>query len=135
VAPLPRNGDEAGPPLGTPIVITLSLLGSGIAPRTICASVILKNEHVTSAGTSEANRQTALKSIGSKAREEKAVVRLIVLGHCLLSREVLLSVVSLKKWRSWGLVSAPPDSYRGVLWPADGSLLLHSAVLASIRVP
>jgi hypothetical protein len=62
-------------------------------------------------------------------------VRLIVLGHCLLSREVLLPGVSLKKSHSWGLVSAPPDSYRGVLWLADGSLLLHSAVLASIRVP
>jgi hypothetical protein len=69
----------------------LSLLGSGIAPRTICASVILRNEHVTSARTSEANRRTALKSIGPKTQEEeKAVVCLNALGHGLLSREVLL---------------------------------------------
>ena len=45
---------------------------------------------MTSARTSEANRQTALKSIGPKTREEKAVVRLNALGHDLLSREVLL---------------------------------------------
>jgi len=68
----------------------LPLLGSGIAPRTICASVILRNEHVTSARTSEANRRTALKSIGPKTQEEKAVVCLNALGHGLLSREVLL---------------------------------------------
>jgi hypothetical protein len=37
--------------------------------------------------------------------------------------------------RSWGLVSAPPDTYRGVLWPAGGSSPLHSAVLARIRIP
>jgi hypothetical protein len=36
---------------------------------------------------------------------------------------------------SWGLVGAPPDTYRGVLWPAGGSSLLHSAVLASISIP
>src|SRR5215207_2788140 len=32
--------------------------------------------------------------------------------------------------RSWGLVSASPDTYRGVLWSAGGSSLLHSALLA-----
>ena len=37
--------------------------------------------------------------------------------------------------RSWGRVSASPDTYRGVLWPAGGSSLLHSALLASIGVP
>jgi hypothetical protein len=111
------------------------LLGSWIAPRTICASVILRNEHVTSARTSEANRRKALESIGPKTQEEKAVVRLIALGHGLLSREVLLPGVSLKKSHSWWLVSAPPDTYRGVLWPAGGSSLLPSAVLASIRIP
>jgi hypothetical protein len=90
---------------------------------------------VTSARMSEANRRTALMSTGPKTQEEKAIVRLNAVGHGLLSREALLPGVSLKKWRSWGLVSAPPDTYRGVLWPADGSLLLHSALLASIRLP
>src|SRR5215204_1764486 len=37
--------------------------------------------------------------------------------------------------RSWGLVSASPDTYRGVLWSAGGSSLLHSALLARIRLP
>ena len=49
---------------------------------------------MTSVRTSEANRRSALQSIGPKTQEEeeeeKAVVRLIALGHCLLSREVLL---------------------------------------------
>jgi hypothetical protein len=35
---------------------------------------------------------------------------------------------------SWELVSAPPDTYHGVLWLVDGSLLLHPEALASIRV-
>ena len=46
---------------------------------------------MASVRTSEANRRSALKSIGPKTQEEeKAVARLIALGHCLLSREVLL---------------------------------------------
>ena len=44
---------------------------------------------MTSVRTSEANRRRALKSIWPKT-QEKAVVCLIALGHCLLSREVLL---------------------------------------------
>ena len=45
---------------------------------------------MTSVRTSEANRRSALKRIGPETQEEKAVACLIALGHCLLSREVLL---------------------------------------------
>ena len=69
---------------------------------------------MTSARTSEANRRTALKSIGPKTQEEKAVVCLNALGHGLLSREVLLPGVSLKKSHSWW--HAPGTI--GALWEA-----------------
>jgi hypothetical protein len=70
---------------------------------------------VTSARTSEANRRTALKSIGPKSQEEeKAVVCLNALGHGLLSREVLLPGVSLKKSHSWWHAPGTMDA----LWEA-----------------